>query len=215
MLEVIGAGLGRTGTHSLAQALEILGFGPCYTILDVNRNPGHFDLWTAAVAGEAVDWQKLYHNYRSAVEWPTVAFLPSILAQYPSAKVVLTLRDADSWYESASVTIFPALESTAKHPDPQQRARSTLKRRLILQDVFGGKYWDKEHALSVYKNHNRSVIDLVPGERLLQYSITEGWEPLCRFLAVDIPGQVFPHRNERAEFIRSAPDWAKDDMRQG
>jgi hypothetical protein len=209
MLEVIGAGFGRTGTHSLAAALEKLGFGPCYTFLDMDKNPDHIDRWNDAVERRRVDWGVLYRGYRSTVEWPTVAFLPPIVEQFPEAKIILTLRDAESWYESARATIFPGLEVTAQHPDPEQRVRSGIKRRLILEETFAGRYRDKAHAIKVYQTHIDSVIELVAPNRLLQFRIADGWEPLCRFLGVPKPDEPFPRRNQRAEFLASAPEWAR------
>jgi len=208
MLNVIGAGFGRTGTHSLAQALEILGYGSCYTIHDMDKNPAHRNLWRDALDGRAIDWNTLYQKYRSAVEWPTVAFLPDLFRHYPKARIILTLRDPASWYASAAATIFPGLEATAHHPDPERRAKSSLKRRLILEHVFEGKYWDKAHTIQIYEKHVRDVVELVPAGRLLQYRVTEGWEPLCHFLEVPVPDAPFPHRNERTDFRSSAPAWA-------
>ncbi|MGD2157775.1 MAG: sulfotransferase [Anaerolineales bacterium] len=209
MLEVIGASFGRTGTHSLAAALEKLGFGPCYTLLDVDKNPDHIDRWNDAIEGRRVDWGALYQGYRSAVEWPTVAFLASIVEQFPEAEVILTLRDPESWYESTRATIFPGLEVTTQHPDPEQRARSRVKRRLILEETFAGRYRDKAYAIAVYQTHIDTVIQLVPPNRLLRYRIRDGWEPLCRFLGAPEPDEPFPRRNQRAEFLASAPEWAK------
>lgn len=212
MLKVIGAGLGRTGTHSLGEALEILGFGPCYTIFDVNRNSGHAALWGRALAGDTIDWRTLFQGYSSAVEWPAVSFLPALLDEFVECQVVLTLRDSESWWESASATIFPALEATAFHPDPDSRARGELKRALILHGMFDGKYMDRDHAISVYESHIESVISLVPEDQLLVYRIDEGWNKLCHFLDVDVPDKQFPHHNRRQAFIDSAPEWARDHM---
>lgn len=214
MLQIIGAGFGRTGTHSLAQALDTLGFGPCYTILETDKNPGHTEMWNDALNGRPVDWTALYQNYRSAVEWPTVAFLPQLLQRFPAADVILTLRDPESWYESAAATIFPSLEATAQHPDPEIRVRTGLKRRLILERTFSGNYWDKAHTIDVYQNHIRDVKRLVPADRLLQYRVTDGWRPLCDFLGVPQPDEPFPRRNERTRFMASTPEWAKKVMRE-
>lgn len=212
MLQVIGAGFGRTGTHSLALALDRLGFGPCYTLLDVDKNAGHIDLWFDALEGRPVDWSALYQDHRSAVEWPTISFLPQLINHFPQAKVILTVRDPDSWYESAATTIFPGLEATTKHPDPEIRERSNLKRRMILEQVFSDRYWDKTHAIKVYRNHVKAVNKLVPANRLLHYQVTDGWSPLCAFLGVTEPDDPFPRRNDRASFLASAPEWAKKVM---
>lgn len=215
MLQILGAGFGRTGTHSLALALEMLGFGPCYTIQEINKNPGHRDIWNEAIDGKSIDWKQLYSKYQSAVEWPTISFLPQILGHFPEALVILTLRDPESWYESAAATIFPALEATAQHPDPAKKVSSSMKRRLILERVFENNYWDKSKAINIYENHMRAVTKMVPAERLLQFRVTEGWIPICEFLEVPVPNEPFPKKNERSDFLASAPDWAKRIMKRG
>jgi hypothetical protein len=212
MLQVIGAGFGRTGTHSLAAALDKLGLGPCYTILEIGHNAGHREIWNDALEGRPVDWMALYQGYHSAVEWPTVSFLPRLLPQFPEAKVILTVRDPDSWYESAAATIFPGLEASAQHPDPEIRARSGLIRRLILEQTFSGKYWDKSSAIQIYQDHIREVEKLVPSNRLLHYQAAEGWRSLCAFLEVAEPYEPFPRQNERASFLASAPEWSRKIM---
>jgi hypothetical protein len=209
MLKVIGAGFGRTGTHSLAEALEILGFGPCYHLREVGKNPDHTELWNAAIDGKALDWDRLYANYRSAVEWPTVAFLPQLVAHYPDAKVILSLRDPEAWYDSAQATIFAALELSQYNPDLARRTRSAMPRHLILEKTFAGRYWDKAYAIQVYQQHVQHVKEMVPTERLLPYEITDGWAPLCTFLNVPVPNQPFPRTNERVSFVASKPEWAK------
>jgi hypothetical protein len=209
MLQVIGAGLGRTGTHSLGFALERLGYGPCYNIQEVSKNPGHAEIWSSAIDGAAVDWDALFAGYASAVEWPTVAFLPEVVGHFPGAKVVLTLRDPESWYASASATIFEALELSAHNPDPVRRANGRMNRRLILERTFGGRYWEKAHALEVYRRHHQTVLEVVPPERLLQYRVEDGWEPLCAFLEEPVAPEPFPRLNDRAAMEASAPDWAK------
>jgi hypothetical protein len=209
MLEVIGAGFGRTGTHSLGLALEKLGFGPCYNIHEVAKNQGHRELWNSALDGKHIDWVHLFRSYKSAVEWPSVTFFDEIIQQFPYAKVILTLRDPESWYESAQNTIFDALELSAHNPDPSKRESQNLSRRLVLEHTFRGRCWEKEYVLEVYRKHNRHVVDLVPQEQLLQFDIKDGWKPLCDFLQKAIPVGSFPKVNERSDFIASAPEWAR------
>lgn len=105
-LRVIGAGFGRTGTTSLKAALETLGFGPCDHMQELFRDAEHADRWDAAVRGEAVDWEEVFAGYRSTLDWPGCAFYEELMARYPDAKVLLTVRDADRWYESAYITIY-------------------------------------------------------------------------------------------------------------
>ena len=99
-LAVIGAGFGRTGTLSLKQALERLGFDACYHMAEVATHPEHADLWLRAWRGEDV-WDALFTGYRAAVDWPAAAFWPRLMERYPAAKVLLSLRDGESWFKSA------------------------------------------------------------------------------------------------------------------
>ena len=209
MLEVMGTGFGRTGTHSLGLALEKLGFGPCYSMHEVARNPGHCEIWNHAMDGKPIDWVSFFHSYKSAVEWPSVAFFDEILQRFPTTLIILTMRDPESWYESAANSIFEALELSAYNPDPEKRESSGVSRRLILDHTFGGRYWDKQYALEVYQEHIDHVVRIVPKERLLQFEVKEGWEPLCKFLGKRVPNEPFPRMNERTAFINSAPEWAK------
>ena len=209
MIKVIGAGLGRTGTHSLAVALDRLGFGPCYTIFDMKK---HHEMWQSALDGQPVNWIALFENFQSTMEWPAVSFLPELVEIFPEAKVILTLRNAESWYDSAASTIFPSLESTAQHPDLEIRKRTRLSRRLVLHRQFNGEYWNKTKTIAVYQNHIRTVKLLIPKENLLCFDVKSGWSPLCSFLDVDEPSEPFPKINTRADQMASAPTWAIEVM---
>ncbi len=210
MLEVIGAGFGRTGTHSLAAALQILGFGPCYQMLELQANPGHTSFWQDALDGQRVNWKGFFGPYKSSVEWPAVTFLSQLLTEFPAAKVILTVRDPEEWFESASETIFEGLELSEFNPDPTKAKQADLARRLILDGAFSGKHRDKRHAMNVFEKHVMYVGQLVPHHQLLEYQIVQGWRPLCAFLSVAEPGMRFPWLNERLEFTSSEPEWAKE-----
>jgi hypothetical protein len=105
-LEVIGAGFGRTGTTSLKAALEELGFDPCYHMSDLFEHPEHVELWEAAARGKSVDWNKLFGGYRATTDWPACSFYEELMQRYPDAKVILTLRDPNRWYESTYNTLY-------------------------------------------------------------------------------------------------------------
>ena len=209
MLEVIGAGFGRTGTHSLGLALVQLGFGPCYSLPEVAKNPGLTEIWNKAIDGKEVGWHHLFNSYRSSVEWPVVSFIHEMIQNFPDARFVLTQREPESWYESASRTIFEGLELSAHNPDPAKRDSSAMKRRLILEHTFEGMYWNKEHTIEIYKKHVQHVIGTVPQKRLLHFDVRDGWEPLCDFLQKPAPQEPFPWLNERKEFMASEPEWAR------
>jgi len=105
-IRVIGAGIGRTGTTSLKMALEQLGFDKCYHMDEVAKNPSHVPMWIDAANGKNVDWDALFEGYQAAVDLPPYAFYSELMAYYPEAKIILTLREPEKWYESASQTIF-------------------------------------------------------------------------------------------------------------
>jgi len=96
-LEVIGAGHERTGTRSLKEALEILGFGPCYHVEELLAHPERVQGWQRATAGEPVDWEALLAGYRSAVDFPVYPLYRPLMERYPEAKVILTVRDPEAW----------------------------------------------------------------------------------------------------------------------
>src|SRR4051794_37228781 len=110
-LKVVGAGVGRTGTASLKLALEQLLGGRCHHMLEVVNDPDQLPRWTEAVEGRDVDWQELLAGYVAQVDWPGASFWREISAANPDALVLLSTRDADGWYRSASNTIFHAFEN--------------------------------------------------------------------------------------------------------
>ena len=212
-IKVIGAGFGRTGTSSLKAALEILGFGPCYHMTEVFAHPEHVPVWEAAVRGEPVEWEGVLHGYRAAVDWPAAAFCEELMGRYPEAKVILTVRDPDRWYESTLNTIYeiqrlsesPAYALTALLVPPMRRVRRATRviGDLAWRDLFGGRFEDREHAIAVFRKYNAEVARRVPAGRLLVYEVGEGWGPLCGFLGVEAPeGEPFPHANDTRVFRR-------------
>ena len=54
---------------------------------------------------------------------------------------------------------------------------------------------EKDHCIRIFERHNDTVRNVVPKNRLLEYDVRQGWEPLCKFLGVPIPEQPFPHLN--------------------
>ena len=199
-LSVIGAGFGRTGTLSLKLALEQLGFGPCHHMLEVFAHPTQATTWQAAAEGKAVDWDALFDGYGASVDWPSCHFWRELSARYPDAKVILTARSPESWYESFSATIAKAAEGGAAPPDPELRNVLAMAQYLIVERTFGGRLSDPAHAKAVYTRHNDAVVAGLPRDRLLQFNAAEGWAPLCRFLDRPVPSEPFPRSNSREEF---------------
>ncbi len=201
-LAVLGVGFGRTGTLSLKAALETLGFAPCYHMVEVARQPDHARAWARAARGESVDWQAFFSGYAAAVDWPPAAFWRELATAFPSARVVLTVRDAAAWYASFRATIIERAAALSPPADSPLRAIYEITHELILNGVFDGNAADEPHARAIYEAHNRAVIDTVPVERLLVYDVATGWAPLCAFLHRPIPSEPFPHLNTRGGFLR-------------
>ena len=198
---MIGAGFGRTGTTSLRAAFERLGLVKCHHMTEVMANPEQAPAWLAAYAGGAVDWRGLLAGYRATTDWPACTFYEQLMEAYPEAKVVLTVRDPQRWYESVRETIYPLTMDTPswflRLFMPGLHAVNRIGRVQVFDGTFGGRFEDRAHAREVYAAHIDAVQRTVPPERLLVYSVKQGWAPLCEFLDLPIPDEPFPHLNER------------------
>ncbi|MFL6160769.1 MAG: sulfotransferase family protein [Jatrophihabitantaceae bacterium] len=200
-LQVIGAGFGRTGTMSLKVALETLGFGPCYHMTEMANDPSHFRLWAAARDGEQVDWSSLYARYRATVDWPGCLYYRELMAAFPQAKVILTVRDPERWYASVRDTLYSLKTATDEYLAAAGPARPPLQyENRIWTDTFAGRFTDQEFAIGVFEQHNQQVRDTVPAERLLVYQVCDGWQPLCEFLQAPAPDEPFPRVNDTQAF---------------
>ncbi|HZO91909.1 MAG TPA: sulfotransferase [Chthonomonadaceae bacterium] len=194
-LRVIGAGLGRTGTHSLKLALERLLGAPCYHMVEVFAHPEHVSAWHSAAEGRMPDWHTLLAGYAAAVDWPAGAFWPELSEAFPDALVVLSVRDPQSWWESAHNTIFQAIPS--RPPDSDWRKMIDA----MMTNRFTSALDDPQACIAAFERHNARVRETVPRERLLEWNVAEGWAPLCAALGVPIPEEPFPRTNTREEWL--------------
>lgn len=193
-LRVIGAGVGRTGTNSLQLALQQLLGGPCYHMLEVFPRPDDIPVWHAAARGQMPDWPAFLSGFEAAVDWPASAFWSELAAAFPQALIVLsTRRDAETWWRSASGTIFPATLATADGPWRQMIS-------AMLEQRFTGAIEDEAACIAAYHAHNAAVRAQAPPARLLEWQVEDGWAPLCAALDLPIPDEPFPHANSRADF---------------
>jgi hypothetical protein len=205
-MKVIGAGFGRTGTMSLKAALEQLGFGPSFHMIDLVRDPSPLPLWKAAAAGEPVDWTEALDGWESTVDWPGCSFWAQMAETWPDAPVVLSVRDPEAWYRSCLNSIHAAKEMALRGeleggsedgPDPEV---VQFINGLIWNGTFDGRFLERDYALEVFARHNEAVKAAVPADRLLVYEISQGWEPLCDFVGVPVPDTPLPHLNDTASF---------------
>lgn len=202
-LSVIGAGFGRTGTMSLKLALEELGFGVCHHMDEVFANPKQLPYWRAAVAGEAMDWDAVYTGYDSTADWPGASFWQPLSEYYPEAKIILTMRPVESWWESYSNTIMKFfLEVLPQVSDEHVRNTGNMGKDVISKWAFGNAdIDDRQAAIAAYEAHVAAVSNAFADDnRLLKFDVREGWEPLCNFLKRPVPEDKFPRSNSSEEF---------------
>jgi len=192
-LKIVGSGLGRSGTMSMKLALEQLGFGPCHHMVEVFAHPETMPLWVDAAEGRP-NWDLIFGDYVSMVDYPGAQFWRGIAGHYPDAKVLHTVRDADQWFDSTQATIF-APGSFTDNPPPH-----LAKFFGFIRTEFGDNIHDRSFMTDYFRRHSAEVERTIPKERLLVYEAGEGWDRLCSFLGVPVPETPFPHTNTSKEF---------------
>jgi hypothetical protein len=197
-MNVIGTGVGRTGTYSLKLALNQLGLGPCHHMEEVLHNmPVQVPLWSSVLDGSP-DWQAIYGGYESTVDWPTACFFRELLEAFPDARFVLTHRSPESWADSFGSTIYRLIAGRDQAP-PEMKAWLDMASGVIARTGFP-EGLSREGLMQAFTAHNEAVKRTIPADRLLVYQVKDGWEPLCAFLGVPVPAGPFPRTNDRAEF---------------
>jgi hypothetical protein len=217
-LRVVGAGLGRTGTHSLKVALERLLGAPCYHMAEVFQRPQDVPIWHAAANGQLPDWRKLFDGYAAMVDWPGAAFWSQIAETYPNAIILLSVRDADKWWKSASRTIFEgfrrARESAARGGDdgvrggvggsdrgsPGMNPAFPPMVKALFTKTFSPDFLDEAAAKAAFERHVADVRKRAPANRLVEWRVEDGWGPLCAALGVPVPDEPFPVTNTTEQF---------------
>jgi hypothetical protein len=197
-IQLVGAGLGRTGTMSLKLALERLLGGTCHHMMEVFGHPDEVPVWLAAMRGEPVDYQQLLDGYTAIVDYPGAAVWRELAAAFPDAPVLLSTRSsAEAWWESASTTIL------VRRPDVAVDERRRMVDEMFLRSL-GGDISDREAVMAAYEAHNAAVRSEIPARRLVEYQPGDGWGPLCAALDLPVPDEPFPHTNTREEFRERA-----------
>jgi hypothetical protein len=210
-MKVIGAGLPRTATLSQKVALEMLGFDPCYHMVNVLADLSQVPLWHRATDG-TIEWDEILGAFGSTVDWPGGFFYRELVEAYPDAKVLLSVRDPEAWERSMRDTVWEVWhgDTLMKHVsdaraeiDPEWAEFRRLMHRLLWTDraPFAGDHQDRQWLIDAFNRYNEQVQRDVPAERLLVWEVKEGWEPLCRFLEVDVPDAPFPNVNDKTTFI--------------
>jgi hypothetical protein len=197
-MQVIGVGVGRTGTYSLKLAINQLGMGPCHHMVEIIHNmPVQVPLWSSALHG-AADWQAIYNGYKSAVDWPTAGFFRELMKVYPAARFVLTQRNPETWADSFGGTIYKLLSVRDEAP-PEMRDWLNMGAGVIAKTGFP-EGLDRAALIEAFEAHNEAVRATIPADQLLVFEVRQGWGPLCEFLDLPVPDEPFPRSNDRLEF---------------
>ncbi|EDO33663.1 predicted protein, partial [Nematostella vectensis] len=198
-MKIICAGATKTGTKSMAKALRMLG----YTVYDIAEQLGEFaDEWTdLIIEGKLPDFKSMFHDIDAITDYPGSFFFEEILAAFPQAKVVLTVRDEDAWARSLSLEIAETAKMWSKNSVLAFLSPTFAKLKrisLIMETAMCGNFTPKStfiHRKFIHMHNNRVRIN-VPKDQLLVFSVTQGWQPLCDFLGHAIPTPDFPHENK-------------------
>ncbi len=223
-MKVIGVGLPRTGTLSQKVALEMLGAGPCYHMVNVLADLKLAELWREALEGRA-DWERIFEGFESTVDWPGGFFYRELAEAYPEAKVLLSVRDPEAWERSMRRTVWGVVngDSLIRHlasaraaVDPAWRGYLELIRGLLWEGrgTLAARHEDRDGLIEAMHRFNEEVKRTVPADRLLVWNVTEGWEPLCELLGTDVPTAPLPHVNDSQEFEARIVDSALSTLEQ-
>ena len=196
----------------MQHALQILGI-KCYHAFELYDNLDHCEPWDDAQDAKFFgkgplytreDWDKLLGEYGALTDVPAICFSDEFIDLYPEAKVVLVERDIDRWYASFDNNVIKHLY------DPLTSLVAALD-KWSLGRVGGVHYrWAKgwmnaetkedmqNCAKQFYQDHYAHIREITPKDRLLEYKLGTGWEPLCEFLGRPVPTVPFPRVNEQA-----------------
>jgi len=217
-MKLIGAGLPRTGTLSQKVALEMLGLGPCYHMVNVLADLDEAQGWQRALDGEG-PWDDVLGDFGSTVDWPGSFFYKELADYYPDAKVLLSIRECDGWVRSMRDTIWGMfygdmlirdLTEARERVDPKWHTYCDMLRGMWHQSglINAGEDTTSEDMAAAMERFNQEVQDSIPSDRLLVWSVTDGWEPLCEFLELPVPEDDFPRVNDSKVFAERVIDGA-------
>ncbi len=223
-IKIIGAGLPRTGTNTLKESLERLGYKKTYHMKELLVHPENLHYWLTLKETGTTNWDELYNGYQATVDFPAYPWYKEHMKQYPDAKVILTVRPFEKWYTSVYSTIWKAGPQTVSEKIGMlskllfnPRLRSVIKcvkfsKAMIFGVHLKGKFEDKAFAEETFHKHIADVKAHVPADKLLVYDVSEGWGPLCKFLGVPEPKEPIPHLNKKENFKEMLGHLMKGEM---
>lgn len=221
-IKIIGAGFPRTGTTTLKKALETLGYKDTYHFKDLIANPKKLKYWKELENNSNTNFEELFEGFQATVDFPGYPYYKILLEKYPDAKVILTKREFEGWYESTLKTIWKAGPQTVfakvvllSKMIFNSKLRHTFlcikfMRNTHLKKAFDNNFASKKKAKEVFYKHIEDVKKHVPENKLLIYDVAEGWDSLCDFLDLPIPEEDFPHLNKKENFHEMVKSMIKE-----
>jgi len=221
---VIGAGLPRTGTLSMKSALTTLLGGPCYHMQEVFMTDGLSNMhkfWYKAVHEQATkqDWVEFLEErgYRAAVDFPPAFHYKELMEAFPQAKVILSVRSEDTWYDSCKNTIVHMVDTLRLFPYTVAITVCGLNGAMQVPHIYGYEAVPsfstlalhdvikagRQEATTWFRQWNEEVKKTVPADRLLVHEAKQGWGPICDFLKLPVPDTPYPRVHDTAEQLKN------------
>jgi hypothetical protein len=200
-LQIIGPGFGRTGTRSLKAALEALGLAPCHHMQALFADPAQRAFWRTVAEGGTVDWRAAFAEFRAQIDWPGAHVWRELLEAFPEALVVFSTRPAEDWWNSYARTVGKLRRLYPTLPVPAEVAETLdIMKQLMIRRGIDPEMRDRDAAIAAFHRRLAEVRAAVPAERLLVFTVGDGWAPLCDFLGVPVPDEPFPRLNDGGDF---------------
>lgn len=207
-LQLIGAGLPRTGTSSLRAALRYLLNAPIYHMSEAFAHPEHAATWVNAIEGNPPEWETFLAGYAAGVDAPFSNCWRDLAAAFPGAPVLLSHRgDPEIWYRSMEATVLPRTrEMLAKSAEDPMAP--------LFGVIFSGVFTDvkdRDQIIAGYERWLSEVREQIEPDRLVEWRPGDGWEPICHALGVPVPGLPFPHENSTASYVTRGEERSRKD----
>lgn len=173
-------GFHKTGTTSLARALQVLGYRVCGFV-----NPKHGHKPSTHSREELFEgtYKPLLDQYDAFEDTLWFIFYRELADLFPDGKFILTVRPAVYWYKSM-VKHFGGYDREIFH---------------WIYDGYGNPVGNREIYIKKYTQHNEEVQQYFKSRDLdfLKMSMPEDfkWDSLCEFLNCKEPLGSFPHAN--------------------
>ncbi|PVI01969.1 hypothetical protein DM02DRAFT_613286 [Periconia macrospinosa] len=220
-MKVLSLGMTRTGSASITQGLEILGYQGVHHGIQAISSPLEWKLFGKACDAfyptlptytgapfTREDWDIVFGPYEAVTDMGSF-FATQLIEAYPEAKVILVERDIEEWYESMEVAIFSTTWGLRADLiidlfGPLYGLNGGKTIRKIMLGFYGVRNVDEMRRVAKdrYRRHYAEIRAAVPEKRLLEFRLEDGWAPLCEFLGKEVPDAPFPVKNRRDEHVK-------------